>query len=172
MQKTLEMLNCPYWDDELRLASQEASNFEDLAVVAGKILIKMYKENKNIIMICGPMWSGPLGEEENHKRFEETTKTFVQAGYHVFRQMPFQEAMRRIQEIHGYEYPNKELLEEFYGTIFSMGLIKKLAFIPGWSHSYGATWEYNEAPKHGIKTKILPENYLKTLSSGKTIRGL
>lgn len=166
------MLNCPYWDDELRLASQEASNFEDLAVVAGKILIKMYKENKDIIMIAGPMWSGPLGPKENLKRFEAATKAFVNAGYHVFRQMPFQEAMKRIQKEHGYEYPNKELLEEFYGVVFATGLISKIAFIPGYSHSFGALWEYDECPKHGIVRKVLPKNYLKTLASGKKIRGL
>ncbi len=167
-----EMLNCPYWDDADRQAAENARNFTELAEIAIRILQRMKAINPEIIMIAGPMWSGLLSPEENHKIFEKATKAFVSMGYHVFKQMPFQEAMKRIQKDHGYEYPNKELLEEFYGVIFATGLIKKLAFVPGYSHSFGALWEYDECPKHGIIRKVLPKNYLKTLALGKKIRGL
>lgn len=170
--KKLEMLNCSYWDDFDRQAAENAKNFGELAEVGIRILQRMRKVNPDIIMIAGPMWSGLLSPEENHEIFEKATKAFVSMGYHIFKQMPFQDAMKRIQKIHGYEYPNKELLEEFYGVIFATKLIKKIAFIPGWSHSYGCAWEYDESLNYGIIRKILPKNYLKTLASGKKIRGL
>jgi len=166
------MLNCPYWEDANRKEAKRAKNFNELAKVAIEILHRMKIANPDIIMLAGPMWSGPLSVEENHKRFEAGTKALIQADYHVFRQMPFQEAMKRIQKEHGYQYPNKELLEEFYGVVFATGLIKKIPFLPNYKDSYGCNWEHKEAPKHGIKPKILPENYIMILKSGKKIRGL
>jgi hypothetical protein len=169
---TLFMLNCPYWEEIDKQEAKKAKNFTELSKIAIRILHKMKLVNPDITMLAGPMWSGPLGVEENHRRFEAGSKALVQSSYHLFRQMPFQDAMKRIQQTHGYQYPNKELLEEFYGVIFATGLIKKIAFIPGYSLSYGALWEYNNAPNHGIICKVLPGNYIKILSSGKKIKGL
>ena len=162
------MLNCPYLDELEKIELRKANDYPDIVPVALRILerMKFMKPKEKIIMICGPMWSGNRTKEENLRLFNQATKAFENAGYHIFKQMIFAQSMIRIQGIQGYTYPNIELLEEFYGKIFDKKLIDRLLFMPGSEHSYGAKWEHHQAEARPIDFIDLPDDFKEKLLLG------
>jgi len=162
---SLEMMKTPYWEKADLKETEKVTSFKELSLVAARILRRMKNihPGDEIVMICGPMWSGSLGIQENHRRFELVTKYFANSGLCLFRQMPFQKAMERIQKNGNYDYPNEKLLIDFYGEIFQMGIIKKLIFLPNYLESFGASWEFEQAEKYSISKEVLPQNFFENL---------
>ena len=81
---------------------------------------------------------------------------------HLFNQLPFEPAFNNLSR--NWEptdnYSDMPILENFYGKIFSSGLINTAYFLPDWKTSFGATWEYARARKLKIKTVVLRRNQL------------
>ncbi len=113
-------------------------------------------------MVCGPISTGGLGPiPANLERFHLAITTLTEAGYPIFTQMPYEEALHRIrdQSVGPGVYDN-QLLEEFYLPLFESGKVEKMFFIPGWESSFGARWERGHAQRLGIEIFDLSENLL------------
>lgn len=138
---------------------KNAKTFYELVSVGYRILNRM---KGPAAQVCGPIFTGSNGSvEENLNIFAKSIEILSKKGICIFNQLPFERTFDKIMRAYktsGYDTP---ILEEFYGPIFDSDKIKKIYFLPGWRKSIGARWEYNYAKKLGIKTIILPENWMK-----------
>ena len=151
----LQRPNGKYWTLEDIQALDDAKTYNDLLVIALRILGKM---PEFIIQMCGPISTGGKGTvEANIAEFDKAIYHFTNQGENVFDQMPFEVPMQRIKkDVKGYD---KRILNEFYLPIFKSGKIKKLIFLPDWKSSKGARWEHRQAKKLGIEIVHLKKNW-------------
>ncbi len=151
----LQRPNGKYWQEEDFQAREDAKTYNDLLIIALRILDRMPEPR---VQICGPISTGGKGSiEANIAEFEKAILYFSAQGENVFDQMPFEEAMQRIKkDVVGYD---KRLLNEFYLPIFKSGKIKKLLFLPGWKSSEGASWEHEQTEVLKIAFVDLPNNW-------------
>ncbi|MEI6118971.1 MAG: AIR synthase related protein [bacterium] len=149
----LQRPNGKYWTSEDIQALEEAKNYDDLLIIALRVLDRMPQP---IVQICGPLTTGGLGSmEANMAEFEKAIFFFSQQGECVFDQIPFEEPMQRFKKdvIDGYD---ERILFDFYQPIFKSGKIKTMKFLPGWEKSTGANWENTQAKQWNIQTVYLP----------------
>ncbi|GEM_PF-1302044 len=153
--------------DHRQLAALDgASTYAELAKVAlGQMNMLVVAWGQKLDMVCGPISTGGLGTKElNLSRFNEAIDTLRSHEYPVFSQMPYEEAIWRIQHQirtssgdYSYDY---ELLEKFYRPVFSSNFVKKKHFISGWAGSKGSSWEHDLAMELGIERSYLGKNLL------------
>ncbi len=152
-----------YFTDNHIRQIDNAETFEELAKIAIEVLREMSeKENKPIVEICGPISTGGLGNtKDNLERFDKAIKTACEKGMCVFTQLPFENAIGKIM----YKYPvtdgyHMDILDIFYRTIFSSGLINKALFLPDWESSKGARWERDLVTELGLEILEYPVEWL------------
>ncbi|PCI30824.1 hypothetical protein COB52_00620 [Candidatus Kaiserbacteria bacterium] len=153
--------------DRRQLAALDgASTYDELAKVAlGQMRMLIVAWGQKLDMVCGPISTGGLGTKElNILRFIETIDTLRSHDYPIFSQIPYEEAIWRIQRQirtssgdNSYDY---SLLEQFYRPVFSSGLVKRMHFIPGSTMSEGSSWEHGVAMELGIERSYLGNNRL------------
>jgi len=139
-------------------------SFDALAEIALSSLVRMRGEHLTIVQICGPMSTGGLGNlAANMDRFNRAINVAVSRDVSVFNQIHFQEAMIRICKWEESQPYPMDLLERFYGRIFSAGHIDKGLFLPDWRSSIGARWEWDEFQKLQIPVEDYPEDWLQEI---------
>lgn len=152
-----------HYTPEHFLLIDRAEGFNDLLQVAQDSLTKM--NSKEIIQICGPISTGALTLPERKAIFAKTIQVFVDNKYPVFNQLVFGDKMHLLKEqwIKKHSHPEDAyympILEEFYLPLFKTGIIKTFYFIPGWQHSVGTKWEYEQAQQLGIPSIFLPPDW-------------
>jgi hypothetical protein len=129
---------------------ERSTTYFELAQIA---MAHLASYPKPIVEVCGPITTGGLGSiEKNLEVFALAVQHLKDQGKTVFDQLPFQDAMVRLKE--NYEARDgymMSILEDFYQPIFESGIIDEMHFLPDWQTSKGATWEYGQAEKLGIK---------------------
>ena len=137
-------------EEEYHIA--RARTFEELCDIALPILQRMPQP---IIQVCGPISHGGVGSiTENLRRFEAVIEELGGQGLHVFSQLPFEGSMQHIK-VTPYYMGDDHLLETFYLPIFQSGFVRSLYFLPDWTISYGACWEYSHATRLGMEIVYL-----------------
>jgi hypothetical protein len=148
-----------YWGKKDLSLLRKAKNLRDLVKIAEHVLIKMPNPRAQL---CGPISTGGMGSVEvNIKNLQKSIKILELKGINIFDHLKFEPILDKLSvnwEQSGF-YPDVPILEDFYGKIFEMGLLDVIYFLPNWSTSFGARWEYDYANKLGIKTFILPNNW-------------
>ncbi len=102
-----------------------AASYQEVSQIALRVLVWWCAEfpGKKVGMVCGPISTGGLGSiPANLERFHLAITTLTEAGYPIFTQMPYEEALHRIrdQSVGPGVYDN-QLLEEFYLPLFESG---------------------------------------------------
>ena len=140
-----------YWNHKDIEKVEAAKTFEDLLLVAVGVMRRMPLP---ISMVCGPITSGGLGNKADNIRVfkKEILRLSLTSNVSVFSQMPFEEAIWKIQKTNYYK-GGDHTLEALYLPIFESGFVWRLYFIPGWQSSYGAKWEYEQAKR--LKLEIV-----------------
>ena len=132
-----------------------------MAEVALIILGRMREEARPIIQVCGPISTGGLGSvEANSARFWRSVEVASQHEMLVFNQMPFQEAMIRLDKQRGQVGYCTDILDIFYTRIFQSGHIEEGLFLPDWEGSVGARWEREIMKRFGIRITEYPTEWL------------
>lgn len=126
-----------------------------LLPLAMKILGRMKAAKcHDIIQVCGPISTGGKGSvAENIAAIDTAICELVERGHSVFNQMPFEGAMERVHkkwQAEGRTTYCQPILDDFYLPILKSGLVRTLAFLPGWQTSTGAQWEHLQAKELGI----------------------
>lgn len=151
-----------YFCDEDHIQIAESKSLSDILKVANVVLDRM--PESSIFQVCGPISTGKRTVEENILVFVKTIEVLFENQLEVFNQMPFEKKMGELQKEWYLKNPGASyympLLEEFYKPIFETGKIKKMVFIPGWEHSFGASWEHDQANQLGIDIIYLPDNWV------------
>jgi hypothetical protein len=147
--------------EEHRKEISEAKNYQQLSIVALKVLKDMPKP---ISQVCGPFSTGGLGDiEKNRERVRKVTEKLLSEGHNIFNWWnDFEKQIgkiRKTSEKKTSHETNQELLDEFYKTLQESGYIETMYFIPGWESSHGASWEREQAKRLGIKIVDLTEEY-------------
>jgi hypothetical protein len=162
-----------YWTKRYVLQLARAQCFDSIANVALSVLDHMHtSKSEPIVQVCGPMTTGgyvpanasgeerAIGVEKNYAYFRSAIDILIADGWHVFDQLPIQEAMVRVVR-NNKKYQDEEyctdILEIFYRKIFESGYIKKGLFIHSWKSSRGATWERSLLKKIHIPVRPYPQ---------------
>lgn len=136
-------------------ACHSAQSFAQLAEIALEVIGAMPRP---IGQVCGPISTGGRGTiEANLQAFREAINWLTGRGEIVFDQMPFESHIFRIIDGGYNTRVNNQLLNDFYGPIFTSGMVTTFFFIPGWESSHGATWEHEEAQEHRHRIVYLHE---------------
>ena len=122
---------------------------DSLLQLSSKAISEISSSSRVTIQFCGPISSGGFGNvEENLRSLSSIIKSTKSAGIPGFNQLAYERQFDAILgPYHGYDYP---LLEYFYGTILSSGVISALIFLPLWDSSVGSRWEHDYANSLGI----------------------
>jgi hypothetical protein len=143
---------------------ERAGTIREVTTIALKVLHRM---RQPIIDVCGPISTGGLGHiDKNLKVFRATIQKLCKLGHSVFDLVPYEDAIKRIRDDlearHSFTKEQSEdiILYGFYLPLFESGLIKRLAFMPGWDKSRGASWERKIASWLGIPIEDLCFNNL------------
>lgn len=144
-------------------ASKDLS-YTRLARRALRLLGEAPEEKGRLIQICGPISTGGCGSVEgNLIIFKNVIACFIESGYSLFDQMPYEQEILRIKEDRRaaglFEEYDDTLLEEFYRPIFASGYIGCVVFMPDYKSSRGALWEKDRACEYDIATAYLPEDW-------------
>lgn len=133
----------------------EADSFETLADVAIENLCEQVAfQGKPCCMVCGPMTTGGTGNQAmNFSIITAAIRALEKRGFHVFNQVPYEEALHRLVR-EWKKDPNNTgycmlILEVFYRKIFASRHIAQGFFIPRWETSTGTLFEHKELPVHG-----------------------
>lgn len=151
-----------YYTDQHLRTIRESENIQDFLAIALEILDAMNKDHpdKPIAMICGPISTGGTGSrEKNLLLLDRTIQRLKTDKLFVFSQMPFENDIGRLYQLHP-ELRGLRLLEEFCLPIFESGYIKLTCFIPNWQSSFGAKWEFEQAKRLGIPRILLADSYI------------
>ncbi len=141
-----------YWTKKDIQDVKKAKNFNDLSVVAMRVVARMPQP---VGEVCGPITSGGLGSrEKNLKAFNKAIDKLRKAGSCIFDQIPFEEKLYEFTQAKWYQ-GGLQLLSEFYMPIFKSGLIDTFYFMPLWHTSMGAKWEHEQAKNLGIRIVYL-----------------
>lgn len=150
-----------YFTKRDKTALCKAKTFEELAVIALRVLKRMHRKEqksrhpRNIGMVSGPISTGGLGSPDaNIKALEKTIRRLEQQGHCIFSQLPFEDPMWRIIKT-PYHQGGSHLLTKFYRPIFKSGFIVVVHFMPNWHTSFGATWEHKETKRLRIRQNHL-----------------
>lgn len=141
-----------YWTVAEVQAVEQAQTFEELLEIAHLVASRMPQP---LSIVCGPITSGGRGSiEANLREFTRAIEALRLDGWHVFDQMPFEDAIFRIKAS-AYYRGGYHLLHAFYQPLFESCLIQTMHFIPGWQTSGGARWERDEAKRLGLEIRDL-----------------
>lgn len=138
-------------------------NYEEIARSMVLELEKFSKENNtNIVQVCGPISTGGLGSvDENIKFFKKSIEKLEGAGYFVFDQTVFEDAMLKIKtsrmENGLFKFYDWDLLNKCYIPLFESRLLNKMIFLPDFESSIGSKWEYDMALKNNIEILLWDE---------------
>lgn len=138
-------------------------NYEEIARSMVLELEKFSKENNtNIVQVCGPISTGGLGSvDENIKFFKKSIEKLEGAGYFVFDQTVFEDAMLKIKtsrmENGLFKFYDWDLLNKCYIPLFESRLLNKMIFLPDFESSIGSKWEYDMALKNKIEILLWDE---------------
>lgn len=146
------------WSPKLFDAVAKAQSFGELVPIAMTIL-EFFEEE--VTIVSGPISTGGFGtREKNIAVFHAVIRQLQSRQRSVFDQTPFETAIFRLAEDWRREHPKARycmpILNDFYGPVFSSGLIHRVAFIHDWQSSRGARWERRKALKLGLKMEDLP----------------
>ncbi len=150
-----------FWTGAEKKRLEQADTLSELADIALVILGRMAEEKRKIVQICGPMTTGGFGNlDDNMKLFQYAIDVASDRGLHVFNQLPFQDAMKRIVQW----FPNQPycqaILDNFYRPIFGSGYVQRTLFLPNWKTSHGASWEYGLVTELGLVVQEYPVEWL------------
>lgn len=138
-----------YWQDKDWVDLDQSESVKDLYVIANRILERM---PKNLSQVCGPISTGGKGNvKDNLLEFNKRIIELQEEGLNVFDQMPFEDPMHRMMVNFSKEEYMENILTDFYLPLFESGYITELYFLSDWKSSHGATWEYEQAKRLGIK---------------------
>jgi len=141
-----------YWEVADAIDCEHAEDFEQLREAALRILERMALEEKDIVMISGPITTGGYGFEKNMKVFSRAIRLLIEdgrrGGFLVFDQLPFQGAMSRIMkgkkldaiDFKINEYP-MTIIDDFYAYIIRAGRIRRMYSLPYSDESVGSLRE-------------------------------
>lgn len=146
------------WSPKLFGAVEKVRTFGELVPVAMTILGFFEEE---VTIVSGPISTGGLGtREKNIAVFHTVIRDLQSKRRSVFDQTPFETAIFRLAEDWRRHNPEADycmpILDEFYGPVFSSGLIHRVAFIHDWQSSRGARWERQKALELGLAIDDLP----------------
>lgn len=134
----------------------EADSFETLADVAIENLCEQvaFQKGEPCCMVCGPMTTGGTGNQAmNFSIITAAIHALGKRGFHVFNQVPYEEALHRLVREWKKDPKNtgycRLILEVFYRNIFATRKINHGFFIPRWESSTGTLFEHDELPVHG-----------------------
>jgi len=149
----LSKITKQYWGEKDWQDLKSAESISDLYVIASRVINRIPKP---IVTVCGPIATGGLGSiEKNLNAFNQTIINLQNGGLNVFDQMPFEEMMQKLtRKLQKGEYP-VNILTDFYLPIFESGILSESYFMPDWGSSRGATWEYEQFKRLGIKINLL-----------------
>lgn len=165
MEELFDLMTEQYWLTRHYLQLDRATEFHHLWPIAQDLLEHMAAERKDPIeMVCGPISTGARNVEMNLSIFKWTIEELLKGGKHIFNQLPFERAMRRIYTDtwlphHPNEYCHP-ILDEVYNPLFQSKKIKLAYFIPGWKRSTGATWERDTLKNLRVKIVDLPDSWI------------
>lgn len=149
-----------HWTDEELAYLERIERLGEAADFAIGILKHLAQEGR-VHQVCGPMTTGGLGcLEKNMERFQRAIATARQNDLIVFNQIPFQNVIIRITDHHRSTRYNEAILTDFYGPIFASGLVQVLLFLPDWTTSRGAHWEYQRGLVCGLLLNDYPRHWL------------
>ncbi len=148
----------------LRDACANAGSFAALVPIA---LAELRKFADGADMVCGPISTGGRGSiEANIQVFNATIAALQSEGRPVFNQVPYEEQILRLRTAWQNSSPENAgkycmpLLNDFYLPIFKSGHFKQGWFIPGWTSSYGASWERRQLSHLGIAITDLTDEWI------------
>lgn len=155
-----------HWTNTEVEALKRASTFEQTADIAIVILASMRALDQPVVQICGPMSTGGLGNlNRNLAYFQRAIDVASEKGLTVFNQIPFQQAIDRIDQVSKNGQYCMDILEVFYRRVFESGHISKTLFLPDWQSSIGATWERNLVAELGIPIEEYPTEWLEEIGA-------
>lgn len=117
-----------------------------------------------IIQVCGPISTGPGNVEDKLIIFNKYIHTLTKNGHRVFDQMPYEPLFglyHKHQQENG-KSSNDGILEKFYKPLITSRCIQQGSFMHNYNISQGATWEFKLMNELGIKTEILPKDFIKS----------
>lgn len=134
---------------ELLLKKQNGANKQDLfsryvAEATSQIAEGGYWQ------VCGPVTSrGYAQVDQNIKTIKNMIDKLVSDGEKVFDQIQYEPKLQNLIDEGSLSYD--DMLEGFYGKIFSTGNIVGIYLLSGWESSYGCRYEEKKAKQLGLK---------------------
>jgi len=139
---------------------EKVTTYLEASKIALEIISKMPQP---IGQVCGPITNG--GENSLEKNLEIFGKTILKLQAKdkiIFNQLNFEPTLRKIlnNDDRYHKKRNIDLLNQFYGSIFSSQLIQETYFIYGWENSFGTKWEHEKIIELGLNCIYLPKDFL------------
>lgn len=158
------METCPYWSPADLTAAAEAKSFEELGVVALRVLHAFPAHARaRVAQVCGPITAGGFDSPEINFLVMRTAVRFLrERGRFVYDQTPLEKNFIRLWQTwrtlpgndKRYCWP---ILEEVYDPLFRSGMIGTLYFLRGWERSVGACWERSKGLSLGFAVHPYPK---------------
>jgi hypothetical protein len=154
-----------YWRQSERDALRKLANgVPDLNVATDIARGILVRHPYPVYMVSGPISTGGTENMEiNFQIFRRTIEILVlERHLTIFSQMPFQDVMVKFFKKWKVENPKETfcgpILEGFYSSLFSSGLIRGLHFIFDWESSIGANWEYDQCEEWQMQRYFLGQD--------------
>lgn len=148
-------------------ALRRATTYEHLYAVGSQVLAGMqarYGDGKTVVLICGPMTTGGLGDlERNMRLFRSAINVFYGHRYATtdevpFSQIPCQDGIKTVSKFDPTAPYDERILTDFYRRLFQLQIIKRFYFLRGWQGSRGACAEMRYAKELSIETRDYPSD--------------